>query len=395
MKNYLTIGIHLTRKRLIKLIILYFAVYTFYYILPMTAQAKYGIEVGSIVLVFFNFSAAFSLIFSCIFFRKIRKTRILYVWAILSVILILLLFLTTHLYDAYYVSSAIGFVFGIATWAFSTKFIEETVIEERGRIGGLVTSITLLVAPMLISMTRAFYGVYVFLSLLILLTPLMKIKDKHPDTNEKALILLFRTHWKEFLLYLLPWLILCINNTTFIQIVNDHLVNHFYEFGPYSFILQYLSAGLGALCFGVLMDWLGRKVIIIFGFTMLGLAGCLSGLIPNLPFFLFFNVVSGLAWSPLLVLFLLVVWGELAGNALSCVYLSLGLAVYHFTKGLGVLITPHLPIGAYEAALFNTSLTLLSVLLLVYAPNLLPHDVKERMHFKLYLAQVKKRLQHD
>jgi len=84
-----------------------------------------------------------------------------------------------------------------------------------------------------------------------------------------------------------------------------------------------------------------------------------------------------------------------AHPALSPIYFSLGLAIYHVAKGLGTLLTPRLPIGAYEAALINASLMFLSVLLLVYAPNLLPSDVKERMHFHLYRAQVKKRLQPD
>ena len=395
MKNYLTIGLHLPHKATLKLVILYFAVYTFYYVIQMTAQVKYGIEDSVSVLVFFNFSAALSLSFSWVFLKHIRKTRILYAWALLSVILTLLFSSTTRLLDAYVLSSTMGFLFGIATWAVSTYFVNETVIEERGRLGGLATSITLLATPFFISLAEASYLVYLFFSLIVLLTTVMKTETKPPDTKAPALVSLFRTHGKDFLLYLLPWLILCINNTTFIQIVSDQLVSKFYAFGLYAFTLQYLSAGLGALGLGVLMDWRGRKAVLIFGFTILGVAACLSGLIPNLPSYLFFSIVSGLAWSPLLVLYLLIVWDEVAHPALSPIYFSLGLAVYHFAKGLGALLTPRLPIGAYEAALINASLMFLSVLFLVYAPPLLPRDVQERMHFHLYRAQVKKRLQPD
>jgi hypothetical protein len=395
MKNYLTIGLHAPRKIMLKLVILYFAVYTFYYVIQMTAQVQYGHEDSATVLVFFNFSAALSLSFIWVFLRRIRKTRILYAWALLSIGFIILLSLTTRLIEAYVLSSAIGFLFGIATWAFSLYFINETVVEERGRLGGLATSITLLAAPFFISVAGASYGVYVFLGLLILLTAVMKPEEKPPDTKAKALMSLFRSHGKDLLLYLLPWLILCINNSTFIPLVEIQLHNTFHEYGIHALLLKYLSAGMGAIGLGVLMDWRGRKAILIFGFSILGVAACLSGLIPNLPSYLFFSIVSGLAWSPLLVLYLLIVWDEVAHPALSPIYFSLGLAIYHVAKGLGTLLTPRLPIGAYEAALINASLMFLSVLHIVYAPNLLPSDVKERMHFHLYRAQVKKRLQPD
>jgi hypothetical protein len=395
MKHYLTIGLHASRKTMLKLVILYFAVYTFYYVIQMTAQAQYGLEDSATVLVFFNFSAALSLSFSWVFLRRIRKTRILYAWALLSVIFPVLLASTTRLVDAYVLASTTGFLFGIATWAFSLYFINETVVEERGRLGGLATAIMLLSAPFFISVAGASYGVYVFLSLLILLTAVMKPEDNPPDTKVKALMPLFRSHGKDFLLYLLPWLILCINNSTFIPIVEILLYNTFHEYGVHAFLLKYLSAGLGAFGLGVLMDWRGRKAVLIFGFSILGVAACLSGLIPNLPSYLFFSIVSGLAWSPLLVLYLLIVWAEVAPPPLTPLYVSLGLAVYHIAQGLGTLLTPRLPIGAYEAALINASLMFLSVLFLVYAKPLLPRDVQERMHFRLYLAQVKKRLQHD
>jgi len=293
MKHYLTIGLHASRKTMLKLVILYFAVYTFYYVIQMTAQAQYGLEDSATVLVFFNFSAALSLSFSWVFLRRIRKTRILYAWALLSVIFPVLLASTTRLVDAYVLASTTGFLFGIATWAFSLYFINETVVEERGRLGGLATAIMLLAAPFFISVAGASYGVYVFLSLLILLTAVMKPEDNPPDTKVKALMPLFRSHGKDFLLYLLPWLILCINNSTFIPIVEILLYNTFYEYGVHAFLLKYLSAGLGAFGLGVLMDWRGRKAVLIFGFSILGVAACLSGLIPNLPSYLFFSIVSG------------------------------------------------------------------------------------------------------
>jgi MFS family permease len=392
MKYYFTIGVQLNRKSIIKLILLYFSVYTFYYVIQMVAQVEYDIAVGSQVLIFFNFGAAFSLLFSCLFFRHARKMSIISVWALLSVILLFLLLSTDNLYALYFLSSTIGIGLGVAAWAFSTYFVTETRIEERGRIGGLVTAMTLLTAPIFSSLARAQYAVCVVLSLLVLLTAFLNMGEHDNDRKNTKRLPLLRKHWSEFLLYFLPWLILCINNSTFIHRVDILLTEKFLEAGAYASALKYVSAGLGTLLFSILSDWIGRKPLIIGGFTMLGIAGCLAGILPNITFFLFFNIIAGFGWSFLLVAFLLIVWGELPTKELSGIYFSAGLSAYYFSKGLEPLLTPLLLISLSEAALLNACLMFISVILLVSAKSLLPSEIKERMQFKLYLEQAKRRL---
>jgi MFS family permease len=213
------------------------------------------------------------------------------------------------------------------------------------------------------------------------------------DRNDIKRLPLLRKHWKEFLLYLLPWLILCINNSTFIHRVDILLTDQFHEYQAHAAVLKYVSASLGALLFGILSDWLGRKPLIIGGFTMLGIAGCLSGILPNITFFLFFNIIAGFGWSFLLVSFLLIVWGEIPTKEFSGIYFSTGLSVYYFSKGLEPLLAPLLLLSLSEAALLNAGLMFISVILLVSAKSLLPSEIKEQMQFKLYLERVKRRLQ--
>jgi MFS family permease len=395
MASYLTLGVQLQRKAILKLSLLYFAVYTFYYVIQPLSIEEYGKANGSQVLIFFNFSAAVSILLSWLVFGHTRKPPILYSWALLSVSLLLLLLSTDSIYARYFLSSIIGIGLGVVAWALSTYFISRTRIEERGRIGGLVTAITLLTTPIFISLVHAHYAALVILSLLILLTAFLETKKQNQTRQDTKRLPLVRKHWKALLPYLLPWLILCINNATFIHRVENLLTERFLEAGAYAGVLRYVSAGSGAFLFGILSDWIGRKPFIIGGFTILGFSACLSGILPNLSSFLFFNILAGFGWSVLLVSFLLMVWGEIPPAELSSLYFSAGLSAYYFSKGLEPLLEPFLAISLREAALVNAGLMFISVILLVSATDLLPSDVKGQMQFKLYLTRVKRRLKDN
>jgi MFS family permease len=266
-----------------------------------------------------------------------------------------------------------------------------TVISERGRIGSLITAFTLFTTPFVVAITKQFpLPVQLVLSILLVLATTIKTTSPPsapPREVQQRTNVLAGT--RQFFLYFLPWVLLCLNNAIFVQTISTQLNEQFLGLQMTAFFLQYLSAGLGTLLCGLVIDWIGRRCMALLSFTMLGITTCISGLVPTPSLYLLFHLTSGFGWGSLLVLFLLIAWGEVAPSQLSGITYGLGLSAYHLTYGFGILLAPlSLQIG--DAALLNAILMFLNVTLIYGAQNLIPIEVKERLYFELYLCQAKK-----
>jgi hypothetical protein len=284
-----------------------------------------------------------------------------------------------------------GGLFGAVAWTLALYFADGTVISERGRVGSIITAFTLFTTPIVVAISKQFpLPVQIFLSILAVLATSLKtvsppsaaMRATQQPTNGFS-------HTQSFFLYFLPWVLLCLNNATFIQAISTQLKAQFMALQMTAFTLEYLSAGLGTLLCGLVIDWVGRRSMALLSYTMLGITTCISGLVPTPSLYLLFHITSGFGWGSLLVLFLLIVWDEVAPPYLSGMKYGLGLSAYHLTQGIGGLVSP-LPFQISEAALINAILMFLSISLIYGAQNLIPAEVKERLYYKLYLYQAKK-----
>jgi hypothetical protein len=286
-----------------------------------------------------------------------------------------------------------GFLFGCAAWANSLHFSEQTLITERGRIGSLITGCTLFTTPISIVIIR-FHPIplYILFSLLTFLTVRnTTASTSRPTISKMSASSAFNLNAQAFILYLVPWLLLSFNNATFMHVVSTQLHTQFFTLQSIAFTLQYLSAGIGTIICGLLIDWIGRRNMAIISFTILGIIACLAGLIPTPTFYILFNIISGFGWGSLLVLFLLIIWSEVNPPQFSGLKYGFGLSMYHFAQTASTFFFPT-TLAITEAVLINASLMFISLIFLVNAKNLIPPDVKERMYYNLYLKQAKKML---
>jgi hypothetical protein len=394
MREYITIGVQMSSRPFLKLLFLYYAIYTWYYGFLVTLdalQTQYSMQPSFFLA--FSFAIAATLIVSGATraHQNTANVHLIYAWAGLS-LLLRIGFMT--LGDPTVLAGLTvlaGGLFGMAAWTLALSFADVTVISERGRVGSLITAFTLFTTPIIVAISKQYpLPVQLFLSILAVLATTINtpspaaassLKASQP-TNVVA-------HMRPFFLYFLPWLLLCLNNATFIQAISTQLKAQFLTLQMTAFTLEYLSAGLGTLLCGLVIDWIGRRSMALLSFTMLGITTCVSGLVPTPSLYLLFHLTSGFGWGSLLTLFLLIAWDEVPPPRRSGMKYGLGLSAYHLTQGIGILLAP-LSFQISEAALLNAILMFLNTALLYGAQNLIPVEVKERMYYDLYLYQAKK-----
>ena len=96
---------------------------------------------------------------------------------------------------------------------------------------------------------------------------------------------------------------------------------------------------------GVLCDAVGRKVVVISGFIMLGLGYAVLGIFPlSFTGWVFYTAVDGIAWGMLGVVFFMTLWGDLAHENSSKKHYALGGLPLLFSNLLQKLVGPDLPL---------------------------------------------------
>jgi hypothetical protein len=274
-----------------------------------------------------------------------------------------------------------------------TWFWRMTRPQERGRITGFMGFIAL---PFYFVTARVLIGslefVYTALmgSLLTLLA-LVVFLSAHPKmlTRQERPKIYFEK--RTVLLYSVPWILFSLVNAT---LAADVSANVFVQVSSsfYLFLVALQVAGVvfGALVGGVIADVFGRRVTLGLGITLYGIGSALLGLLQNNTVFSVAYAINGLSWGILFMLYVFVVWGDLATERHVAKMYSIGLAAYYLALGVGIL-APRVS----QAPLVVTALTSCLVIFclnipVILAPELLPSDFRERIKLKLYLRTVRK-----
>jgi MFS family permease len=211
------------------------------------------------------------------------------------------------------------------------------------------------------------------------------IKINRDDKTSYSSILRSR----EFLLYFVPWLMFSIVNYLAIPINAKFFPEDIFEL---SAILENVFAGIFAVVFGFVADYMGRKRITVMGFSLLGLGYAVLGLFPrNIYGLWFYTVVDGVAWGAFYTLFLLTLWGDLAQEKNSEKYYAVGSLPFLLSNFLRISLGTYVA-GISETAIFSfASLFLfLAVLPIVYAPETLPEKTMKDRELKNYIEKAKK-----
>jgi len=392
-------GVRLTKRGFLVTMIPYFTLLTWYDIFTLSVLRH---AVGSsadtylIAHASFNFIIAITLILNSFFIHRFSKIRIIYEYSIATSIVTVLLLFTSSIILRLIIIFVAGVFFSIGQLAFFTYFWSLTVSEERGRVAGFVGFLSLPIFLILILMVGIFdfYGA-VMLSV-ILSFGTLAIKLLRPEkailTSKKDEIG-YNPEKRTILLYAVPWVLYSLINATLARnmafYVSQRVPSSYYFM--FLSVSQLVGAVFGALGGGILADFFGRRLSLVFSLTSYGISLVLVGLVKSHEMFCFVYVVNGLNWGILLTLYLLVVWGDLANKESCAKSYSIGLTIYYLATGVGSLLTHQIfQIPLIVSSLVSCLLIFLSNISLILAPELLSSDFRERIKLKLYMNVARK-----
>lgn len=333
-------------------------------------------------------------IIGSVFLARVSRSRLFYLWLLLGVSTAALLAVpvVSPLISAFLII-LLGVSVGFGTPACLNYFAESVLIENRGKVGGVILLMTLVgssflfivVSPLSLPFNSMFFGLWRAWSLPF---PFFISESETPPEKSGRKTLSFASvlHNRTFLLYFAAWLMFSLVDSFETVILNLTI-------GEFEFLItiEPIIASFSALAAGVLSDWIGRRRILIFGFVSLGVAYAIIGLLPQIWIsWLLYYVTDGIALGSLTVLFMLVLWGDLSKNGSEKFY-AIGETPYFLTEILYILLTPYLAsIPATSIFSLAAFFLFLAVLPLLYAPETLPEKKIKERELKMYIGEAKK-----
>ena len=331
--------------------------------------------------------------------NKISRLNFLYFWTILGVVTSSLPSVLNNFTVLHVLITGIllGASFGLGMPSCLAYFAECTIVENRGRIGGITLLITFLSAPLLVIPFKMFDLTLNSIILAMwrgtgLIIFFLKPEEKTASKTKKNISFTTILRDKTFLLYFVAWFMFRLVDRFEKSLIDHFLGNSMPGLLNVMGIVEPIIGSLFILIAGLLCDWTGRKRIVLYGFIALGLAYATIGLAPSLAIsWYFYFLVDGVAWGIFFVLFVLILWGDLSQPGTREKYYTVGSIPFFLSSVIPPLLTPSFIelISPYAAFSLASFFLFVAVLPLMYAPETLPKRKIELRRLRKYVEKAK------
>jgi len=326
----------------------------------------------------------------------VRRRLILYAWTVFGAAASCLPIFLRDLSPAYLLLICLiwGASVGVGMPSCLSLLSSLTNIEDRGRISGVilfVTCVAIFPAVFLIYNVDAVAGsVLLVVWRLAGLIPLRHGDWSDSTRVEKRLIPYSSVlRDRSFLLYFLPWL-----TFTFVDTTEQTVLLRFFgsDLCDLISIMGLVLGAVTAVLGGIMLDLIGRKRTVIFGFVVLGLGYAILGLAASASAsWIAFMIADGAAWGILTTMFMLVLWADLSPKGCEAEYYAIGFLPPSLASAAKVILVPALGSIQISGAFSLASLFLfLSVVPLLIAPETLPEKVIEQRRIRSYIDRAKR-----
>ena len=392
-------GLGLSGKNLLSLVVLVSSGFIWFF-MSSTVLRKVALGLSYyenlLILVVNSVATSFAALVGGFFPRGPENTHFLKIWmAAGTVVSIAPLLIDMRSFSSVaFVAFLWGVTLGFGMPASMEYLTEDTTLENRGRVSAIVFFTTFVGIFILSAILESFayetqivtLGTFRFagLAAFVLLNP-PKISVMKKENFYLSLV-----RERPFLLYFSAWIMFSLVNYLSVPILNKHFGE---SFAAAYVTIEAIITAVSALLGGILCDTVGRKVVVMSGFVMLGLGYAVLGVFPSsLAGWYFYTVADGIAWGILGVVFFMALWGDLAYKSSCKKYYALGGLPLLFSNLLQKLIGSDLAASVSVTAVFSLAsfFLFLAILPLIYAPETLPEKSIRERELKQYIEKAKK-----
>jgi hypothetical protein len=326
------------------------------------------------------------------------RYKTLLLWIILGTTTAPLPFLIPILLNFQLICLAWGFSLGFGIPTGLASFAENTSIENRGRLSGIVLSTSFFCAMPLSSLVYLFglpilYTVFSIWRALGLI-PLFFLRGtfeklKYEEGGRKYAI---SNTQNKLHLFLVPWFIFNLVDAFEGMLLTNFLKATFPEHIALFQLTFLLFLGIFAFFGGFLCDAIGRKPVIILGFTAIGIAYAIISVIPNsLVAWFLFVICDGFSWGLFNMIFIFLIWGDLVPKGLEKKCYLIGTSPIFLTNFTQTFFANYIPLLSETSAFSLAAIFLfLAVLPILFAPETLPEKKLRERELKKYIEKAKK-----
>jgi MFS family permease len=328
--------------------------------------------------------------------RVKHRVHFIYIWLFIGFLSSLApIFMNAMTTNLLLISFLYGISFGLGTPVCMEYFIKDTIVENRGRFGG-ISFFTIAIGVFLLSIIAMDSSlVQILISAAwrgsgLLALFFVKTFEKVPLEKENVPSYISILKRREFLFYIVPWCMFCLVNYTSISIMKGFFGEDFVRF---SSVVESVLLSVFAVVAGYLADVVGRKRLAIAGFAMLGLGYAALGIYPMaVSSWYFYTVVDGVAWGIFSPIFLIILWGDLAHDEPSGNFYALGGLPFLLSNFLQIIVGPYIAesVSVYTIFSLASFFLFLAVFPLMYAPETLPEKRIRERELKIYIEKAKK-----
>jgi len=390
-------------KKSVALFMVLFTLFAWRQIVFLTMDNFLGIstEYNEAILTFgiHYLSVTLFIIIGSISFGGKKEGLYIPVWTILAMIssMTLLLFGVNETETKILYLFLAGASVGIGIPPCLAYFADNTSTENRGRTGAIVFFLISLMFVALVIMANVleaqnftlFSFFWALLSLILVL--ILRVKKKVPERSKVGLKSVISN--RQFLLYFIPWAMFSFIDAFEAPILQNFVAENFgNSFIDFLLLIETSITAFSILITGFLIDYYGRRRILLYGFIILGIAHALVGIASWSIFsWYLFALINGLALGVFIVTFVFTVWGDLSPRGTREKYYAIGSLPFFVIVYVQKIIAPYIlkiPISA--AFSFASFFLFLAVWPLFNAPETLPEKKIRERELRKYLEKAKK-----